>query len=295
MSGRTRPQQLFALPAIILSLVTGPVAHGDSLRSRCGYSDSAESTPEAYQACVFSQRQGYISISMAGTTRHEFAPDADIAGNFRDENGEQVYRIAGLGERGQTFQLPEGYLFVLWDPPPSRLDCPAGDLSSTKGCRLGDGNVGFALQTTSGSSLNTLTLTPIGMELDNSTVEVELDGTAYLAELADLDSDGWPEVYLYVSSAGSGSYGSLVAYAVNKGKSATPVYLPPLDSDAEIIKGYQGHDEFRVVENRLVRRFPLYREGDSNSAPSGGTRQVQYRLVAGEAGWQLAVDRTVDY
>ncbi len=56
-----------------------------------------------------------------------------------------------------------------------------------------------------------------------------------------------------------------------------------------------GHDEFRVVENRLVRRFPLYAEGDTNASASAGTRQLQYRLVAGEAGWLLEVDKVVDY
>ena len=110
--------------------------------------------------------------------------------------------------------------------------------------------MGFALQATRGSSLNSLVITPIGLEIDNSSQSIELDGTAYLAELADLDSNGWPEIYIYVTSAGSGSYGSLVAYAVNNGKSATPIYLPPLDQYGGASQGYQGHDEFRVVENR---------------------------------------------
>lgn len=184
---------------------------------------------------------------------------------------------------------------ALLTPAPSRLECPVEDLTAQNQCLLGDGNVGFALHATSGSSLNTLTLTPIGLELDNEAQSIELDGTAYRAELADLDGDGWPEVYVYVSSAGSGSYGSLVAYAVNKGKSATPIYLPPLEADTTASAGYQGHDEFRIVENRLVRRYPVYSESDTNAAPSGGTRQIQYRLTAGEAGWLLEIDRVVNY
>jgi len=47
-----------------------------------------------------------------------------------------------------------------------------------------------------------------------------------------------------------------------------------------------GHDEFAVVENRLVRRFPVYQEDDTNAAASGGTRQLQYRLEpAGYCCW----------
>ncbi|MDH5245823.1 MAG: hypothetical protein OEW98_05185 [Betaproteobacteria bacterium] len=55
-----------------------------------------------------------------------------------------------------------------------------------------------------------------------------------------------------------------------------------------------GHDELRVVENALVRRFPVYRDGDTNAQPTGGTRQIRYKLGAGEAAWVLRQDRTVD-
>jgi hypothetical protein len=44
-----------------------------------------------------------------------------------------------------------------------------------------------------------------------------------------------------------------------------------------------------------VQRFPLYAEGDTNAAPSGKTRQLQYKLVPGEAGWKFKLDRTVDF
>jgi hypothetical protein len=65
--------------------------------------------------------------------------------------------------------------------------------------------------------------------------------------------------------------------------------------DAVAAKGYMGHDEFRVVENSLVRRFPVYRAQDTNAQPTGGTRQIQYQLKAGEAGWILQPKRTDNY
>jgi hypothetical protein len=39
----------------------------------------------------------------------------------------------------------------------------------------------------------------------------------------------------------------------------------------------------------------VYRDADTNPKPTGGTRQIQYKLVPGEAGWSLKVDRVVDY
>ena len=42
-----------------------------------------------------------------------------------------------------------------------------------------------------------------------------------------------------------------------------------------------------IGETALVREFPIYRPGDSNAKPTGGTRHVYYKLVRGEASWQF--------
>jgi hypothetical protein len=46
-----------------------------------------------------------------------------------------------------------------------------------------------------------------------------------------------------------------------------------------------------LSENFLVRRFPVCREADTNRNPSDGFRQVYYRQVPGEAGWQLVIEK----
>lgn len=155
--------------------------------------------------------------------------------------------------------------------------------------------VSFRVSSANAGSVNRLRIEPKGLKRDNTVIEREIDGTVTMAEVADLNVDGSPEIYVYLSSAGSGSYGSLVAYAANKRQSLSEIFLPSLQDDAKASKGYLGHDEFRIVENTLVRRFPLYRDKDNNAQPSGGTRQLQYKLKAGEAGWVLRPDRTIDY
>ncbi|MEJ2483631.1 MAG: PliI family lysozyme inhibitor of I-type lysozyme [Gemmatimonadota bacterium] len=159
------------------------------------------------------------------------------------------------------------------------------------------GNSGIAFHVTSpnSGSINEVTITPSGLEIDNSPVTVEVDGTVRGAEVGDLNTDGSPEIYVYATSAGSGSYGSLIAYGTNDRKSMTPIYLPPLAQNPEASPGYMGHDEYAVVESSLVRRFPVYVEGDTNAEPTGGTRQVQYKLRAGEAGWVLEPHDIVEY
>ena len=97
-----------------------------------------------------------------------------------------------------------------------------------------------------------------------------------------------------MTSAGSGSYGSVIAYAVNKKQSVTEIFMPNLTDDPKLSKGYMGHDEFSIVENSLGRRFPIYLDGDSNAKPTGGIRQLEYQLVPCEAGWLLKVKNQID-
>jgi hypothetical protein len=144
-------------------------------------------------------------------------------------------------------------------------------------------------------SANRLEIRASGLAKSVKPIVREIGGTVTGAEVADLDANGYPEIYVYVASAGSGSYGSVVGYAANRRKSLTEIYLAPITDDAKASKGYMGHDEFTVSEGALLRRFPVYKDGDANAAPTGGKRQVQYKLVAGEAGWVLKPDGIVEF
>jgi hypothetical protein len=137
-------------------------------------------------------------------------------------------------------------------------------------------------------SLNDVTIVPSGLAGSNDPITIkEADGSVSGADAADINKDGSPEIYVYVNSAGSGSYGSLIAYSANHKKSMSEIYLSPLEDDKVNSKGYMGHDRFSIKDNHLVRSFPVYKDGDSNANPTGGTRQLEYKLVQGEAAWQL--------
>jgi hypothetical protein len=141
-----------------------------------------------------------------------------------------------------------------------------------------------------------LTIQPVGLSIDNQIVTHQIEGTVMNAEVGDLNIDGYPEVLVYIQSAGSGSYGSVIGYSVNNGKSMSMIAsLPPVAENPEASEGYMGHDEFAIVESTLVQRFPIYKTGDINAKPTGGTRQVQYKLKEGEAMRQFAVDQIVEY
>lgn len=155
--------------------------------------------------------------------------------------------------------------------------------------------ISFKVSCPNQGSINKLTVTPSGLEIDNSVIEKQIDGSVTGAEIGDINNDGSPEIYVYVHSAGSGTYGDVIAYSANNKKSLSGIYLPPLMDDKKNSAGYMGHDEFTLVENVLARRFPLYRDGDSNANPTGGMRNLTYKLTPGEASWVLKLDQSHDY
>lgn len=142
--------------------------------------------------------------------------------------------------------------------------------------------VTFDIHASDQGSLNLLRIIPSGLEADNRPVIHEIEGNVTNAEIEDLNSDGSPEVLVYITSAGSGSYGTIIGYSVNNKKTLSQIYLPPITDDRGLSRGYMGHDDFAIVETSLARRFPIYKEGDSNNNPSGGMRQIQYRLADGD-------------
>lgn len=147
--------------------------------------------------------------------------------------------------------------------------------------------VNFQVVCANQGSENTLRITPSGALHSPQMIEQKIEGSVIGAEVADLDGNGAPEIYVFVQSAGSGSYGTVVGYTVNHGSAMAAITIPELADDPKLSAGYMGRDRFSITRDRLVRQFPIYRDGDPNAAPTGGTRQVQYRLVAYQAGFRL--------
>jgi hypothetical protein len=155
--------------------------------------------------------------------------------------------------------------------------------------------ISFHVSSANRGSRNLVRIEPYGLQGDKAVMEKDIEGSVTGAEVADLNEDRSPEIYVYATSAGSGSHGSLIGYGANKRKSLSEIYLPSLLDDPRTSTGYMGHDEFRVAGNTLVRRFPVYRDEDTNAQPTGVIRQVQYHLLAGEAGWVLKPNKVLNY
>lgn len=147
-----------------------------------------------------------------------------------------------------------------------------------------------------GASLSTIRVTSRGLkevETDMSYTDVDPVKDIFLA---DVNNDGFEELYIITEVAGSGGYAGIIALSSNNDKSTSTITVPELVEDdmkaGKLFEGYQGHDKIYVENKQLVREFPVYKAGDSNATPSGGTRKVVYSLTKGEASWMLTAAPT---
>lgn len=154
-------------------------------------------------------------------------------------------------------------------------------------------NTSFNVTATGKGSLQHLTIQPHGLS-DNKMITIENAEPVVNAEVGDLNNDGYAELLIYTQSAGSGSYGNVYAYSVNNGQSVSAVTFPKAISDGNLRKQYGGHDQFAIVNNRLVQRFPSYNPGDVNSRPTGRQRTIIYKLVNGEGARRFVIDKVTE-
>lgn len=113
---------------------------------------------------------------------------------------------------------------------------------------------------------------------------IRVDGAIAGAEVADLDNNRFPELYIYSTTNGSGSFGRVYAWQ----------FLPERKADISLpnwrlssADGYMGHDSMWVDRAVFCRKYPLYRPGDANAEPSGGNKIIQYKLKPAGTGFAL--------
>ncbi len=145
----------------------------------------------------------------------------------------------------------------------------------------------------SSASLSNITVTPKGFSEVNNPLKMEESDPFDYALVADVNNDGFDELYIITRGAGSGAYAKIYGFSSNNDKSVTPIYIPELTDDdfSSLFKGYMGHDKFYIEENKLLRKYPVYKKEDSNSNPTGGERILEYHLKMGEASWILEIKK----
>jgi hypothetical protein len=227
----------------------------------------------------------YFNVLPPGSTGEAVFIGSTLGDTFEgklDQDGEytvRVYQMRAGARRGESAQ----YTLT------ARID---GGASTATGASAGFDQtlemfgVTFHVTSPNAVSGNTVKITPSGLSQDNSAFTEEVTGTVLRAEVADLNIDQSPEVYVYVKPPGDLSRMQLVAYSANRKASLSDIFLPPIEDIPGAADGFAGQDDMAVIESVFARRF---------SIGGGKMRQLQYKLVPGEAGWRLKFDRMDEF
>ena len=98
----------------VLGLLWEGSAQADFASARCEREHLGETAVVTEQSCAFSQRQGFVSISLEDGSTFLLSPSPKAVGNFVDQEGELVYRQSGLGDSGLIFRWSDQVIRVYW-------------------------------------------------------------------------------------------------------------------------------------------------------------------------------------
>lgn len=149
--------------------------------------------------------------------------------------------------------------------------------------------VGFNVSSKPQCKRQILSIFPFGLNEDAHVEKQTVSGKIIDAEVADLNADGSPELLVYTQH-GSNEIGQVIAFSVNDHKSMSRIHIKPINKHDSILNGYEGFDDFSIVENNLCRRFPIFENGKK----SNFIRQINYELTEGEAMRQLVIKSVND-
>jgi hypothetical protein len=109
--------QTLALAAVttLATLGVGLAAKADTTTARCDVYPRGSDTATSSDTCTFSQRQGYVTITLKNGTVYDLTPSPTQAATYTDQNARPATREDALGTDGLIYRLADVSIFVYWD------------------------------------------------------------------------------------------------------------------------------------------------------------------------------------
>lgn len=96
-------------------------------------------------------------------------------------------------------------------------------------------------------------------------------------DVGDLKGDEYPEVLVWRRSAERARHIVVIGYSSNRGRSGSLIYAPRVTRAAKYNPVVRGYDEFAMVKEALIQRFPAKSQVPSGRKLGPVMRQKQLR------------------
>ncbi|MBV5283509.1 MAG: hypothetical protein JZU53_13895 [Paludibacter sp.] len=189
----------------------------------------------------------------------------------------------------------------VWNSNSQRCDCISGEKratpnsSSYKEYRTKSGKIICITETHPiKKNLSTVTISSTCLHLETPIVLKDINPIEKVI-VADMNQDGYDEIYITTRSVDTNSYSELFGFASNKDKGLTQINLHNNKKENEkggIFDGCLGHEIYTFEKEAIVLEFPVYNEKNGNSNPTGSTRVITYALNSDKSGYNLEVAGT---
>lgn len=146
----------FALAACVTlaSLGFAVATRADTTNARCDVYPKGEDRATSSDTCTFSQRQGYVTITLRDGTTYELSPSPDQPATYTDQSGRPATREDALGDSGTIYRLADVSIFVYWDASAVSETAPQSTAPATLPTGISLSQDGQTLVMASGSSLD---------------------------------------------------------------------------------------------------------------------------------------------
>ena len=140
------------------------------------------------------------------------------------------------------------------------------------------GNAGYRVTCSNKKEeANEVTISPKKFKSTIRDVSFNIKGRLTKILVDDLNDDGYPDLLLCIYTGAKYEKGTVVGIYSSEA-AIMPASFPDIYDDPKLREGYKGHDEFTIVVGSLLRSFPIYKPGDTDTA-TGGTKVVQYKIM----------------
>ena len=111
------------------------------------------------------------------------------------------------------------------------------------------------------------------------------EGTIKKAWYCDLNNDGQPELAVWIASTDGEARGQFDLLYWAESNRLERAEMPEIPN--AWLRGYRGHDSFRIENGLLLRAFPVFRERDPADNHTGGGRTLKLIYEKDRWMWRL--------